>query len=194
MRNLAPEFGPRSKPFQHGVALRRLAREQDRTIVPMTAPTMKIEPLGEHPDLVTLTCEWHLAEFDPEGDMDFWLRARTEEARHDGLPCAWVAFADGEPVGSVSLVECNMDTRKDLTPWLAALFVLPEHRGRGIGAALVERCEREAALTGAIRLYLYTERAANYYKRLGWAVVSEETYEEERVTVMAKELPSSELH
>ncbi len=152
---------------------------------------MRIEPLGDHPNLVTLTCEWHLPQFDPDGDMDFWLRARTEEARHGGVPCAWVAFADEEPVGSVSLVECNMDTRKDLTPWLAALFVVPEHRGRGIGAALVRRCEREAALAGAIRLHLYTERAAEYYRKLGWVVMSDEVYEGEPVTVMGKEVLSS---
>jgi len=88
----------------------------------------------------------------------------------------------------VSLIESNMDTRKDLTPWLAALFVVPEHRGRGIGAALVRRCEREAALAGADRLYLYTARAIQYHRRLGWLVMSEEVYEDEPVTIMCKEL------
>ena len=120
--------------------------------------------------------------------MDVWLRARIEESRQGGLPCAWVAFADQEPVGSVSLVECNMDTRKDLTPWLSALFVVPAHRGGGIGAALVKRCEREAALAGANRLYLYTERAVEYYRRLGWEVMFAEVYEEKPVTIMGKEL------
>jgi len=64
-----------------------------------TPAEVSIEPLGDHPDLVALTCEWQLPEFDANGDMDFWLRARTEEARHGGVPCAWVAFAEGEPRG-----------------------------------------------------------------------------------------------
>jgi predicted N-acetyltransferase YhbS len=151
------------------------------------ASDARIEPLGDHPDLVALICEWHLREFDPTGDMDFWLRTRTREVRQGGVPCAWIAFADQEPIGSVSLVESNMDTRKDLTPWLAALFVVPEHRGRGIGTALVRRCEREAAMAGFARLYLYTT-GVEYYRRLQWVVLAEEVYEGSPWTIMGKDL------
>lgn len=52
--------------------------------------------------------------------------AREAEARLSGIPCARVAFSGRVPVGTVSLVEHNMDTRLDLRPWLAALFVLPK--------------------------------------------------------------------
>jgi GNAT superfamily N-acetyltransferase len=137
---------------------------------------IRIDPLANHLDLISLTCEWHLPEFDPMGDMDSWLRARTDEAQDGGIPCAWVVFSNDDPVGSVSLVESNMDTRRDLTPWLAALFVLPSHRGRGIGAVLVERCEREAVLAGVSHVYLYASKAVDYYRRLGWALVSQEHY------------------
>ena len=53
-----------------------------------------------------------------------------------------VAVAEtSEPVllGSAMLIAHDMDTRPQWTPWLAGMVVAPEFRGRGIGAALVER-------------------------------------------------------
>jgi GNAT superfamily N-acetyltransferase len=150
---------------------------------------VRIEPLGLHPDLVAATVVWHMTEFDPEGDEEKWRRAREAEARLSGIPCAWVAFLAEEPVGTVSLVEHNMDTRLDLRPWLAALFVLPEFRRQGIGAILVRHCEEEARSLGESYLYLYTRPAEAYYEGLGWAVFSRELYEGERVTLMKREEP-----
>jgi GNAT superfamily N-acetyltransferase len=149
-------------------------------------PNVTIEPLGSHPDLIGVTVAWQMNEWDPDGDTSRWTRARIAEARMTGIPCAWVAFADAAPVGSVSLVENNMDTRKDLSPWLAALYVIPSYRRRGIGTALVRRCEQEAWSTGVKRLYLHTTTARDLYERLGWATLGEEAYEGGRVTVMLR--------
>ena len=99
-----------------------------------------------------------------------------------------MAFVDGTPVGSVSLIEHNMDTRRDLTPWLAALFVLPPYRGRGIGTSLIERCESEAKAAGFDRMYLYASDARDYYPRFGWTVIANDRYEGEAVVIMAKDL------
>lgn len=149
---------------------------------------IRIEPLGEHRDLIAQTVDWHMAAFDQSGDRGFWLKARTEEARLGGLPCCWVAFFDDEPVGSVSLIASNMDTRPELTPWLAALFVLPESRDLGVGRALVRHCEAEAYGSGCDQLYLYTSEARGFYDRLGWVPTSEESYEDQLVTVMTRAL------
>jgi GNAT superfamily N-acetyltransferase len=150
-------------------------------------PNVTIEPLGSYPDLIDVTVAWQMAEWDPNGDVARWTRHRVEEAQMTGIPCAWVAFVDGDPVGSVSLVESNMDTRPDLSPWLAALFVIPSHRGRGIGTALIRRCEREAWSVGANRLYLHTTTAQDLYERLGWATLGEEAYEGGCVILMVRE-------
>lgn len=147
-----------------------------------------IEPLGLHTDLIDTTVRWHINEFDSGGDVAFWTRAREAEAQLTGIPCAWVAFLGEAPVGTVSLVEHNMDTRLDLRPWLAALFVLPEHRHRGIGTLLVRRCEGEAKSLGESRLFLYTQAAENYYVHLSWSVISREPYEGEQVAVMKRDL------
>lgn len=134
-----------------------------------------------------MIARWHWRDWNG-GPLEFWIRCHAAEARSDGIPRAWMAFVDGEPVGSVSLVQRNMNTRPDLSPWLAALWVRPEYRGKGIGAALTRRCEEEARRLKTDRLYLYTEVAAGFYARLGWTVVSEEEYEGNAVVVMTREL------
>lgn len=146
--------------------------------------SLTIDPLGEHRDLIALTVDWHVAEFDPGGDRAMWMRAREEEARSEGVPCAWIAFMDAEPVGSVSLIASNMETRRELTPWLAALFVLPTWRGRGIGSALMERCVVEARTSRFSTLYLHTSTAESYYRRRGWISIGREPYEGVEVTLM----------
>lgn len=82
-----------------------------------------------------------------------------------------------------------MDTHPELTPWLAALFVLPHYRDQGIGQALVRRYEREATTAGFGTLYLYTSPARAYYTRLEWLLLLEdEPYEDALVSVMHKDL------
>jgi GNAT superfamily N-acetyltransferase len=80
----------------------------------------------------------------------------------------------------------------DLTPWLAGVFVAPEHRSHGIGAALVERVVQEARALGILRLYLYTSGSGALYLRLGWSVVERTFYRElwgeQEITIM--ELPT----
>jgi GNAT superfamily N-acetyltransferase len=91
-------------------------------------------------------------------------------------------------LGSASLIENDMATRPELFPWLASVFVAPEHRRRGIGAALVERVMTEARSLRTPRLYLYTAGAGALYLRLGWSVMERTFYRplwgEQEITIM----------
>ena len=86
------------------------------------------------------------------------------------------------------LVENDMTTRPELSPWLAGVFVPPELRGRGIGAALVERVVHEAGALGVPRLFLYIPGPGTLYRRLGWSVVERTLYRplwgDQEVTIM----------
>jgi predicted N-acetyltransferase YhbS len=84
-----------------------------------------------------------------------------------------------------------MDTHPELTPWLAALIVLPEYRRRRIGEALVRRCEAEAGAAGFERIYLFASNARTYYPRLGWVPMAEDFYEGEPVVIMSRSVGCS---
>ena len=79
-----------------------------------------------------------------------------------------MAKADGKPIGTCLLAESEIEPNHDVSPWLAGLFVVPEHRRKGAGTVLVRAIEDQARQRGFSRLYLYTTDAVGFYARLGW--------------------------
>jgi GNAT superfamily N-acetyltransferase len=60
---------------------------------------------------------------------------------------------------------------REYTPWLAGLYVDESYRGEKIGVQLIERVKDIAKELGYDELYLRTEHASNYYRRLKWQFV-----------------------
>ncbi|MFO6419288.1 arsenic resistance N-acetyltransferase ArsN2 [Hylemonella sp. W303a] len=58
---------------------------------------------------------------------------------------------------------------------LRSLFVLPEHRGRGLAHALVLAQEAQARRLGLSRLVLLTETAADFFRTLGYRDTDRDT-------------------
>jgi N-acetylglutamate synthase-like GNAT family acetyltransferase len=87
-----------------------------------------------------------------------------------------VALSDETLLGSASLIAHDMDTRMDLSPWLASVYVTPAYRDRGLGSTLVRRIASEAATLGFERLYLFTPDRERFYARLGWTVLERTVY------------------
>ena len=56
-------------------------------------------------------------------------------------------------MGTVTLKSDDWRPREDLSPWLGGLFVLPDHRGRGIAGRLVAALADEARQRGVEILY-----------------------------------------
>ena len=82
----------------------------------------------------------------------------------------------------------DMQTRLDLTPWLAAVYVAPERRGAGIGSLLVRAAEDVARRLGVGRLHLFTPDRERFYARLGWHTVEQSHYDNHPVVIMARSL------
>ena len=100
------------------------------------------------------------------------------------VPTTLVALTGDTLAGSVTLVEHDMDTHRDLSPWLAGLLVHPDYRRRGVGSALTIAATEKAWALGILMLYLYTRSAPGLYERLGWTAVTTEHYEGRNVTIM----------
>ncbi|MDQ3876644.1 MAG: GNAT family N-acetyltransferase [Actinomycetota bacterium] len=152
---------------------------------------MRIELLADHPQHVETLARWHCEEDRRADDrewLDFWRRQLKSECGRERIPIAFVAIEDDEAVGGISLVENNMSSHPDLSPWLAGTFVDPSRRGEGIGAALVEHALARARELGVGRIYLYTERARGLYEKLRFRHLWDEVHEGEAVAVMAADL------
>jgi N-acetylglutamate synthase-like GNAT family acetyltransferase len=77
-----------------------------------------------------------------------------------------------------------MDTRLELSPWLASVFVESEHRRKGVGAELVLRIMSEAAKLKVPLLYLYTLHSERFYAKLGWRLLERTNYRGQPVVIM----------
>lgn len=156
------------------------------TVVTLAEP-MKIEYLADHPEFLRTLAEWQ------HGEWGYLRPGDTVEARmvrlggwgeRDRIPLTVVAHENGEVRGSASLIAHDMDTRMELTPWLAGVFVAPDRRREGIGAALVRRIRVEAGRLHVPVLYLYTVHSESFYADLGWSLQEHTTYREQNIAIM----------
>jgi GNAT superfamily N-acetyltransferase len=92
--------------------------------------------------------------------------------------------------GETELFVHDMQTRRDLSPWLAAVYVTPERRGAGVGSQLVGAAEEIARQLGVGRLHLFTPDRERFYTRLGWRTQEHSFYDDHPVVIMTKSLSS----
>jgi len=101
---------------------------------------------------------------------------------------ALVAKLDGVLAGTCLLARSELEPCHPVSPWLAGLYVAPEHRRRGVGRVLVAAIEDQARQWGNRRLYLYTDSAIKYYERLGWSNIDQIDWRGFATTLMARDL------
>ena len=152
---------------------------------------VRIELLADHPDWVPLIAQWHWDEWghlDPEGSLEKWTDALAGRSNRDKIPMTLVAVENGKPIGSASLEEHDMETRKDLTPWLSGVYVKSACRQRGIASRLLQAALAKARHLGVETLYLYTRSASGLYQKFGWVGFENCQYQGREVTIMACQL------
>lgn len=148
---------------------------------------MTIEYLADHPEFIPTLARWQHDEWGhlrPGDSVDARMARLQSSVQIGRIPLTVVALTDGELLGSASLVAYDMETRMELTPWLAGVFVLPRRRRKGVGAQLVRRIMTEAATLHIPVLYLYTVHSENFYANLGWSLQEHTAYREQNVAIM----------
>ena len=101
----------------------------------------EVVTLVDRPEFIPIVAQWNWEQWSDllpvESCAAFAadLRART---RRDGIPITFLALDGGVPVGTASVIEDDLETRCELTPWLASIYVVPERRGSGLGTMLVK--------------------------------------------------------
>jgi GNAT superfamily N-acetyltransferase len=150
----------------------------------------KIIALRDRVDLVPLVAKW--------AHEEFWAYAgRTLEEtqllftpvpRSTWLPRTFVLLDGETPVGMASAVEHDLESRPELTPWLAAVVVDRAARGRGHSRTLIHFIEDFARDNGVETLWLFTWSAERLYAKLGWRAAERLEQNGRDVVVMSKAL------
>lgn len=131
-----------------------------------------VHSMAGHPEWIAASAIWWHRQwgaamgYSPEGAVE----AITALTAPGSGQAALIGLADGQPAGSVFLVESDLDTHTHLKPWLAGLLVLPEFRRHGLGEQLIAALVAEARALGHDRLYLYTA-ISDFYRKRGWQTV-----------------------
>lgn len=103
---------------------------------------------------------------------------RAGFARHmetEGMPFTLVAERDGACCGTVSVIASDEPARLDLTPWIAALWVDEDARGRGIARALLDDAATRCRALGVETLFLTARpHLRGFYENLSWRAIDDE--------------------
>jgi GNAT superfamily N-acetyltransferase len=153
-------------------------------------PRIEIFVLGPSSPEISTCAKWRAETFGDVLETGVEAEKKSLEAftSDQSGQVAVVAKLDGILAGMCLLVRSELEPCHPVSPWLAGLYVAPEHRRHGIGRMLVRSIEDQARQRGNYRLYLYTDSATRYYERLGWTGVDQVDWRGFSTTLMAREL------
>lgn len=151
---------------------------------------MKIIRLPNEEAKIRTVAQWLYDEFgsgDPANSVARAVdRLRSQfEGREDVL-FTFVCEASGVLIGTASAIKNDSEAYPELSPWLGAVFVRPEYRGKGIGSLLCNEVSKELRRIGFAEIFLFTANQQKLYERLGWEVFGTETLKNGKSAVVMK--------
>ncbi|MBK6472345.1 MAG: GNAT family N-acetyltransferase [Betaproteobacteria bacterium] len=138
---------------------------------------LSVRPLSQQPTLKPLVSSWLLSEWPTwygeggEGNLEGDIEAFA--ASEHQLPVGLVAFLGETPIAFGSLKRESIKSHPHLFPWAASGYVLPVHRGQGVGAFLLRGLSAQAHRLGYQQVYCGTSTATSLLVRAGWHVVEQ---------------------
>ena len=143
--------------------------------------------LADFPQHLSTVAGWIFAEWGhliPSLTLNAVEEKLHTHLNHTIIPLTLVALLGDQPVGTASLMFTDMSSRPDLSPWLASVYVAPEHRKQGIGSQLTKAIEEISQGLHVKKLFLFTPDQEHFYARLGWSVLDRTEYRGQQVVVM----------
>lgn len=133
---------------------------------------MKIIDLSDRPEFKEQVTDWLWQAFGSENSRDFFASVVQSSLSGADLPQTFIALEGETLAGTVGLWRCDLISRQDLTPWLAALYVDEEFRSQGLGQQLQAFVLEQSRRSGFREVYLYAE-FTGYYERFGWQYIGD---------------------
>ena len=143
--------------------------------------------IGHSPQHIPTVAQWHQSEWqhiNPDSSTDLRIATYSRYASEKTIPCCILATHNEQPLGSASLVVSDMETRPELGPWLASLYVHPDWRRQGIATQLIEQILKIAKHCKISRLFLFTPDQKAFYARRGWHMLEHCRFHDEAVDIM----------
>lgn len=148
---------------------------------------LSIEPLADHKELVTTVAEWCFEAFDGPGtSVEKCEEIFQNRLNINCLDTCFLAFLDGQAVGTASLTSGTIPKHSTLSPCLSNLFVLEKYRHAGIGQSLIEYAQQKLRDMNFTEAYLYTTKLTIHlwYAKFGWELIEEDKVNDVSIKIM----------
>jgi GNAT superfamily N-acetyltransferase len=134
----------------------------------MVSDQLHIIGLSENNNLLAKGIEYIWKCWGSETNFEFYKDAILNASQKTtAVPEFYVATFDSEIIGCVALITNDLNSRQDLFPWLACLYVEENFRNQNIAGMLMQRALNDAANAGILNVYLSTD-LENFYEKKGW--------------------------
>lgn len=144
--------------------------------------------LADEQDTAPTVARWYFDEWasqSPTATFDSVLSNVSKCTNRDSAPLILLAKAGHECIGVAELKLNEIPHYQDFKHWIGGVYVVPEHRGQGVGSELVKEVISICHASGISTLYLQTEDlSGGIYSQLGFKVVEEYAGSGRRVLVM----------
>ena len=129
----------------------------------------QIIDIREHPEWLDraadyFSTKWHLPK-------KLYLDSISDSlSTENPVPRWFLLLRDTEIIGGCGLIDNDFMVRTDRTPWLCALYIEQDARGRQLGARLLAHARNAAHALGFDRVYLNTDHVG-YYEKYDWRYI-----------------------
>jgi GNAT superfamily N-acetyltransferase len=165
----------------------------------VTLAAETIVDLQFHAQFLDEVVGWHHAEWLRHLDRSALTQEDLTAALHqrrqamlthlsvDAIPSTFLAMINGQPIGSVSLIEYHLNVEPSRV-WLTNLWVAPHYRRNGIGSRLLAYAENFMAKLAFDHLYLYTFDARQFYQAHAWVYQNSAKLRDYKIDILRKPL------
>jgi len=134
---------------------------------------MNIINLREHPEHLEAAIKYIQSKWGDESTNMMYQDCISRSAIAANPLPIWYLLLDGEKIiGCAGLVTNDFISCMDLYPWLCALYIEEDYRGRALGDTIISRIKDDTSKIGFPKLYLSTDHIG-YYEKYGFVYITD---------------------
>lgn len=131
-------------------------------------PGVAVLSVRESPEICRQAIAWFQQEWATEDSAMVYDDAITRAIGAENPLPQWYLLRKGDAIiGGAGLIANDFISRCELYPWLCALSISPEERGRGYASALIDHIARHTKQLGFNQLHLCTDMT-DFYEKTGF--------------------------
>lgn len=132
---------------------------------------MQVISVRENPTYLEATIRYFQKRWGSKETNDLYADSITHALTATTPLPQWYLLYDGKQiVGCAGLITNDFISRMDLFPWLCALYIEEQARGKNLSQFLVDKVKEDTKAFGFTHLYLCTDHIG-FYEKLGFTCI-----------------------